>query len=480
MDKCRILKELSSYLDNQLSDRRKIKVEKHLEACEDCAKELMRLKFLSQKIKAWQAPALSPDFDASLRNKIVQEELERGAVKMNKKTLRILIPSGVLAGILVLVLFGAMKRGIQGKIKESSSEIGEQYRVGSSASRYSTVSYGSTADKKAYEPYYASSSFDVARGSTDTESPGAGGGALRYQGKDMASRTGSVSFAQMDRQKLDNGTITSPEELKEFVNSAVALTKRSVEMRAQELLSGEGSIIVIQPVLPATGEGEKIIRTAGIRLEVEDGQIAYKKAAAICQELDGYLAASNFYKDNEGRESGTIIMRIPKDNFLSALDKLGGLGKVENSATNSQDVGPEYANLKTELDTAMIVYDKMLEALKKRQVTVSEAMRLESELTPIRKRIDDLKNQIEYLNNAVSFTTVTVNFHEPDVSLKVLKESQNAIKEGLIIAKINAVKSLAGAIKNLPGIFVLGVLFISVLGVVILIRNWIIGLRKRE
>jgi len=237
-----------------------------------------------------------------------------------------------------------------------------------------------------------------------------------------------------------------------------------------------GPVIVIQPIIPATGEGDKIIRTGTIKLEVENGKQAYKLASEICQELGGYLASSSFYKDKEGREAGTITMRIPKDKFTTALDRLGALGKVENISTDSQDVSQEYAALKSQLDAALVVYNKMLEALQKRQVTIPEAMRLESELTPILNRVAQLKNKIEYLNNAVSFTTVTINFHEPQISTKTLAESRRFVKESLISAAANAIRFLAQALPVVIVVLVsLGVAF----GIVLVAKIIILRLFKR-
>ena len=424
MNKGHVLKELSSYLDNQLSDNERLKIENHLRDCKICSKELSRLKLLSEKLKTWQAPDLDANFDASVRNEIVLRELQGGAVKMKKKTLAILIPSSALAGILVIILLGGLmnrylKPGAQGRLKETRDQIGKQYE-----------------------------SYSINKGRT-------------REGVDFSYglRAGTSQIAKHEYEAW--GGVPTAAGAKEYGST---------------LSSGEGSVIVIQPVLPATGEGEKIIRTAEVKLEVRDGKETYKKASEICQDLGGYLAASNFYKDAEGRESGTITMRIPKDKFLTALERLNALGKVENSSTNSQDVSQEYANLKSHLDAAMVVYNKMLEALQKRQTTIPEAARLESELTPILQRIEGLKNQLEYLNNAVSFTTITVQFHEPRVSAKVLEETKKHIQESILTAKINAVKFLTRAIPVAIVVVIWGAI---VLGIAILVKYWVIRLFKR-
>jgi len=457
MNRGHVIKELSNYLDNQLSEKEKLKVETHLQSCKACSYELERLKVLSQKLKAWQAPGLDVSFDHAVRNEIVAWELKRGQVKMKKKTLAILVPSGVLAGILVFAFLGALgqlyiKRGVQGSLRPSSDNMGKQFNPAGSreaivSRRYERHPGGTQAavsgsfglDKEGYVNYYVrDGKFDMSTVETKFNNGAS-------YGEDQTGRVGT--------QRISGGV--------------------HEELASQ---TGEGSVIVIQPTLPATGEGEKIIRTGTVKLEVENGKEAYKKASELCQELGGYLASSNFYRDEEGREAGTITMRIPKDKFTTALERLSALGKVDNIFTDSQDISQEYANLKSQLDAAMVVYNKMLEALQKRQVTIPEAMRLESELSPVLRRVADLKNKIEYLNNAVSFTTITVNFHEPKISAKSLKESGRFIRESMLTAAVNTVRFLAIAI---PAIILI-VLYLGVgIAVVLLVKYWIIRIFKR-
>lgn len=435
MNKNHVFKDLSSYIDNQLSQEENQRIEWHLKECRMCAQEFSRLKALSEKLKTWQAPDLGPFFEQEVLERITAQGQERGEVKMKKKTLAILIPSGVLAGVLVFV-FGLqvfVNNGFQGRLKDKAGyrDAEKSVRAGEAYSYFGTKG-NSGWGRNTGMAYSTKSYYGKQQGA--------------YESEDMAG-----------------------EELKAPAKVAQSPTGGYAGQ-------GEGSVIVIQPVLPATGEGEKIIRTAAVILEVTEGRDAYRRASEICQEFSGYLASSNFYKDEEGREAGTITMRIPRDKFVACLDKLATLGKVENISSNSQDVSQEYSNLKTQLDTAMIVYNKMLEALQRRQVSIPEAMRLESELTPIRQRIENLKNQVEYLNNAISFTTITLNFHEPKVSVKVLKETKQDIEKGILAAKINAVKFFA---NQLSFLVVLVVLFFVVLGLGVLVKHFILRLFKR-
>lgn len=119
MNKNHVFKDLSSYIDNQLSQEEKQKIEEHLKECRMCAQEFSRLKALSEKLKDWQAPDLGPFFEQAVKDRISTQGQERGEVKMKKKTIAVLIPSGVLVGILTFVVVGALMRGgMQGRLND--------------------------------------------------------------------------------------------------------------------------------------------------------------------------------------------------------------------------------------------------------------------------------------------------------------------------------------------------------------------------
>lgn len=447
MNKCHVTKQLSGYLDNQLSEKEKAKIEQHIKSCRVCSQELAGLKAVSEKLKAWQLSGPDNEFDNIVRNKIVRLELERGQVKMKNKTWAILIPSGALAGILVVAFMGVMIK--------SGHQLTREY--------YKAEVPVMSAEKPA-------SKINQSSGYENWE----------HKHVDLVGFAESVKMGE----SFVNGVIGKERMSKKLstdqpVSTEVSSRFDAVITFAQQTpaeLTGEGPVIVIQPVIPATGEGDKIIRTGFIRVEVENGKDVYNKALGICNELGGYMAGSNFHKMREGKEAGTITMRIPKDKFTIALDKLSTLGKLENINTHSQDVSQEYANIKSQLDAAMVVYNKMLEALQKRNVTISDAVRLESELTPVLKRVDDLKNKIEYLNKSVAYTTVNFDFYESAVSFKTLKESRRFIQESMITAAIKAIKFIAVAIPVLiVAIILLGI--ITVVGLVV--KQWIKQLLKR-
>jgi hypothetical protein len=490
MFKRHVIKELSSYLDNQLAEKEKLKVEAHLKDCEFCQKELSRLRLLSDKLKTWQVSEPGPFFAAGVKDEIAREGLERGARKMKTKKWYIVVPSSVLVGILVLAFMGSyFGRSMTGRLRASADVIGKQYNPDNGwQTAWETQGAGSTVTREGRNVATGAASISIAKLGREKTVTALGGGFTGYDAdydepyyinkgqhkmNDLKDRAGrGVDDEWGGRRELARNAV---------LGSGAIMTGELGTEYAQaqpQIPSPEGApVIIIQPTLPATGIGDKIIRTAEVQLEVEDAGQAYKKVSTICQELGGYLAASNFHKDREGRQTGTITMRIPKDKFLDALNKINALGKVENSSTQSQDVSQEYANLKNQLETTMIIYNKMMEALQKRQVTIPEAMRLESELSPILRRVESLKNKIDYLNNAISFTTITVYFREPEVSLKALKDSKQGIKESMLAASIGAVKFLA---KAIPVTIAVVIWLAIILAIAVVLKNWVVRLFKRQ
>ncbi|MFC1594170.1 DUF4349 domain-containing protein [Candidatus Omnitrophota bacterium] len=530
MFKRHVFNQLSAYLDKQLSEKKKEKVEQHLQECTECSQELARLKMVSDKLRDIEVPDLYEEFDSSVRDAILRQELEGGRVEMKKKPLAYLVPAGAIVGVLVLLVVGVniqtiLKRSFQGSVR--TYEHLEQSKLDNGLLSES----GGYGWKVKGEPFFAGdfqgnflnnySTKGIALAGKPLGTLGFNesqtamdsyvdrtvmhmGGATRTREKDMRNKETEYTYAASsptmalgidsasngmfgydDWRREESKTLSVAsvstdvldEVARERIDKVHQVRDTAKKLASVHAESQSGSLIVIQPVMPATGEGEMIIRTGHVGLEVEDGNQTYQKASEICKELGGYISNSSFSKDREGREIGTITMRIPQDRFDTALEELGKLGKLEGMNTSSRDVGQEYANLKAQLDAKKVIYDKMLEALNKRRVTIPEAIRIESQLTPVARGIENLKNQIEYLQNQVSFTTITLNFREPKVSPKALKETKRIIKETALATAINTVKIVAAAI---PAIVIIGFWVVAIIVLIVAVKYIIIRLFKRE
>ncbi|MFC1752727.1 DUF4349 domain-containing protein [Thermoproteota archaeon] len=479
-----VIEKLSLYIDNALSQQEKTLVDQHLKECSECRHELELLKQTTSVVSQWQAPSPDPDFERQVRENIFNWEMEKEAVKMKPKWRLIGVPATAVVGIIIVLFAGTLMRTtMNARIRESADylgdEIDEKHAYISRKSKPALTLQESLKSFTSvqYEPYYFSD--DMSEAGRDS------GGIFRSQPvgtwasrTDYADRSGwekSGALSRSSRISSDElgvayDGVTDQEQLLAQTRIRPVfrrnMTTEESEADLDYTTMGISPIIVVQPVLPAAGEGERVIRTAQVRLEVEDGQKAYTEISKLCQDFGGFLAQSSFYKSEDGVQSGVVTLRIPKAKFTEALDEIKKIGKVDSINTQSQDVSRQYADLESRLKTSMIVYEKMMKALEGRKVTIPEAMRLESELTPVTSRIEMIKAQIEKLNNLTSFTTINVQFHESKVAASVIKENIRRAKENIVVYLLGALHFLVAALPTLLALVILGAIGLTILLVI--------------
>ncbi len=90
------------YLDGVLNASRRADVERHLAACADCHARLEGFRSVSVALDVWEAPEVSPWFNARLWRRIAEAE----AVRWNWRTIlgAVLRPSYVAALSVVMVV----------------------------------------------------------------------------------------------------------------------------------------------------------------------------------------------------------------------------------------------------------------------------------------------------------------------------------------------------------------------------------------
>lgn len=71
-------KKLSSYLDNELSDRKKLKIERHLESCQTCYNQFKQLERLHRLVQSIPSEKPKTGFYERLSERLSQKELTLG------------------------------------------------------------------------------------------------------------------------------------------------------------------------------------------------------------------------------------------------------------------------------------------------------------------------------------------------------------------------------------------------------------------
>ena len=110
---------------------------------------------------------------------------------------------------------------------------------------------------------------------------------------------------------------------------------------------------------PVSGGGDsslqlaqrQVISTASISIEVEEVQVASAAVRGIAESLGGFVEQLS----SSGRDSSqqaNITIRVPQDRFSTAVERLMGLGEVQNQNQGSEDVSERFIDLKARLKSA--------------------------------------------------------------------------------------------------------------------------------
>jgi len=200
-----------------------------------------------------------------------------------------------------------------------------------------------------------------------------------------------------------------------------APTSEAVENELAEAeLSGERGDWRRSPALgeaPEIGFERKVIRTADLRVEVQDFDEAYQAALFTVESCGGYVERSSVFTDEgrpgtESRRIASLVLRIPESAFQTALRDLRSLGEVRGETVEGQDVSAQYYDTQARARTLELKEQRLLEILGEAE-TVDEILRVENEIWRVREEIERLRSTLKRLDNLVSMSAVNLRLEEP-------------------------------------------------------------------
>ncbi len=150
---------VSAYSDGEVSPSEKNIVEEHLKTCASCQRDLKGYKAMSSSLSQWPNESLSPDEQIKVQRSI---ELRREPMFTKRSTMMTVGTTLALVVVVVSISLRTFTNSrIQGRLKTSADDIGDQYSEGTTRTLQSKMS----AAASSYEPYNLNSSYNVAAGS---------------------------------------------------------------------------------------------------------------------------------------------------------------------------------------------------------------------------------------------------------------------------------------------------------------------------
>jgi hypothetical protein len=155
------------------------------------------------------------------------------------------------------------------------------------------------------------------------------------------------------------------------------------------------------------GASDRVIKTANLRLEVEDGELArtLREGRAIAEGAGGFLLSTSIH--GADRRTGEFTIRVPAERFEETLSALEDLGELAGEDVRGEDVSQEFVDLEARLRNAT-AQEEVLFRLYDRSNTIADTIRVQRELEDVQLEIERLRGRLRYLEDRTDLSTITV------------------------------------------------------------------------
>jgi hypothetical protein len=177
--------------------------------------------------------------------------------------------------------------------------------------------------------------------------------------------------------------------------------------------------------MPKVAMNRKLIRTLHIDLKVMDTRKAAEEVEGLVTATGGYVASSNVQRRGEFYYF-EMILRIPTNHFGNTVKALKSMAeKIDRESLGTQDVTEQYVDHEARLRTLKateLELSKLLADSRKQNRKVEDILRIYSELTTIRSRIEQIEGRLKSLARLVEFSTVHLSLHPDESAIPVVEE----------------------------------------------------------
>jgi len=154
----------------------------------------------------------------------------------------------------------------------------------------------------------------------------------------------------------------------------------------------------------------KLVRTATIRIRVENLSAADDAVTALLKKYDGYAASTNIEEN-----SRYYSLRVPAKFYDIFLAETGSMGRLINRFENTEDVTLRYYDLEGRLANKKEL-QKTFQSYLGKAKTIEEILSVEARLSELQYDIEGTGIQLRNLANQVDYATIDLSLRGPATS----------------------------------------------------------------
>ena len=157
--------------------------------------------------------------------------------------------------------------------------------------------------------------------------------------------------------------------------------------------------------------GPSVVKTAHVSVQVarHTFQRAFDEATTIAARFGGFVESSA--TQGTKSRSGRMTIRVPAEQFESALAAVERLGDVKHQVVSGQDVTSRFVDLAARIRNAR-AQERVLLGILNTATNVSGTLRVQRTLSDVQLQIEELVGQQRSLQNRASLGTIELSLFE--------------------------------------------------------------------
>jgi len=174
----------------------------------------------------------------------------------------------------------------------------------------------------------------------------------------------------------------------------------------------------------------KLIKEGHVEFETQSIKVSRQTIFEAAEKYKGYISSDQEF-NIPGRQSNTVVIRVPANNFDNLLAEATiGVEKFERKDINVKDVTEEFLDVQARLKTKKELENRFL-ALLKEAKNVTELLEIEKQIGQLRSEIESIEGRLKYLESRISLSTLTLSFYQTVSDQTVFgQQFKNGFKSG--------------------------------------------------
>ncbi|SFG78713.1 protein of unknown function [Halopelagius inordinatus] len=168
-----------------------------------------------------------------------------------------------------------------------------------------------------------------------------------------------------------------------------------------------------------------LIKTGRLVVEVDDFESSRANLTESVEGYGGFVSETRTQRrgsENNSYVYGTLVLRVPSEEYESLLSDAEAEGDVVSSETSTEDVTERLVDLEARLENLRAERDR-LRTLYDRANSTEDVLAVQRELSDVQGEIERLEAQKQSLERRVAYSTLTVELREPDPTPQYVRES---------------------------------------------------------